>query len=203
MPAIVIFMLGAIALAFAPLGAAVLFVVIFVLQAAVKRGAGAVARMAGRQLWRLKWLLLASFALMAFAAPGAPLAAGLPDFLPSREGLLLAAEQLARVALVILLFAAQPGLLSTEQRVAALYRLLALFGAGGERAALRIALSLRELETARREDHWAALREDAAATPGPERWVIDLPKLNAGDRWLMIGAVLAFLLCAGAAFWRH
>jgi hypothetical protein len=203
MSSLVVFLLGAIALAFAPLSAAAGFVVVFVIQASLKPGPAAVMRAAARQFWRLKWLLLASFVLMALPWPGEPLAPGLPDFLPSREGLLIAAEQVTRVALVVLLFAAQPGMLANEQRVAALYRLLVRFGKGGERAALRIALTLRELEAAKRADHWQALRGGAAGREEAERCVIDLPALGAGDRWLIASGFLAFLACVLAALWQR
>ncbi|CAG0978234.1 hypothetical protein BURK2_01690 [Burkholderiales bacterium] len=169
MPLLLAFLLGALAAALLPMPVAALVVLAYLAYALAKNRPEFILRRALRQWWRLKWLLAATLVFMSWPVPGHPLAEGLPDFFPSREGLRLATEQTLRVMAVILLYVALPGALPLTERLAALQGLLGRCGAWGRRFGLRLALTLHELETGNTGSHWARLRQpladDGLATP--------------------------------------
>jgi len=104
---------------------------------------------------RSRWLLLTLLIMFGWLTPGTPLP-GLPG--ASQEGLLLAAENLSRLLVAISIVALILRALPAADLVAGLRALLlplALFGVSRDRIAVRLALTLEEVEAVRREpaDH--------------------------------------------------
>ena len=98
---------------------------------------------------RSRWLLLTMLAMFGWLTPGTPLA-GIPG--ASQEGLLLAAESIARLfsalaTLALLLKALDPPKLVAGLR--SLLAPLALLGFSRDRIAVRLALTLQEVEASR------------------------------------------------------
>jgi len=201
MPVLLAFFLGAIAAAaLSPPGAA-LAVGCYLAFGLWRHPWRPVAERAGRQLWRLKWLFLATLAFIAWPVPGRALAEGWPDFLPTREGLQLGLLQSGRLAAVILLYAALPAALDLPQRTAGLCRLLQAFGSGGRRLALRLALTLHALEGMRASDCWTVLREPSEAMPRVAMSIPDPPAMDASDRGLCALALVVFVAAALLGVW--
>lgn len=102
-----------------------------------------------RLLHRSRWLLLTLFILFAWMTPGTPLA-WLPGV--SVEGLQLAADSVARLVLALVALALVLRALSPIELVTGIRALLAplsLFGLPRDRIAVRLALTLEEVEQAR------------------------------------------------------
>ena len=104
-------------------------------------------------LWRTRWLLLVLTLGYAYGLPGQALAPGLGDFSPTREGLLYGGEQALRLVALLLwldiLVLAQPA----DRLLEGLYRLLLPFarlGLDSRRAALRLGLTLKAIESMER-----------------------------------------------------
>lgn len=189
------FLLGAIAAAaLPPLGAAVAVASYlafgwwrFPLRPMAARAMG--------QIWRLKWLFLATLACVAWPVPGRPLLEGWFEFLPSREGMQFALQQTARLLAVVLLYAALPAALDLPQRAAGFSSLAGFFGSAGQRLGLRLALTLHALESLRGRDCWAVLAEPLAE-PLPSPMVVPVtPRVNA-EELCGCGAALAVFLAA-------
>lgn len=99
---------------------------------------------------RSRWLLLTLLILFGWLTPGTPLP-GVPG--ASQEGLLLAAENLGRLLLALSVVAMLLTALTPAELVAGLRSLLAplsLLGISRDRIAVRLALTLAEVEAARR-----------------------------------------------------
>lgn len=102
-----------------------------------------------RLLRRSRWLLLTLFVLFTWMTPGTPL-----PWLPgiSREGLQLAAEHALRLVLALAALALVLRVLSPVALVTGIRSLLAplvVFGLPRDRIAVRLALTLEEVERAR------------------------------------------------------
>lgn len=100
-------------------------------------------------LRRSRWLLLTMLVMFGWFTPGTPLP-GLPG--ASQEGLLLAADNIARLlialaALAMLLKALDPPKLVAGMR--SLLAPMAMLGFPRDRIAVRLALTLREVEASR------------------------------------------------------
>lgn len=100
-------------------------------------------------LLRSRWLLLTLLILFGWLTPGTPL-----QWVPgaTQEGLLLAAENAARLLIALSVVALLLHALSSAQLVAGMRSLLAplaLLGIPRDRIAVRLALTLNEVEAAR------------------------------------------------------
>lgn len=99
---------------------------------------------------RSRWLLLTLLILFGWLTPGTPMP-GMPG--ASHEGLLLAAENLARLLIALSVVAMLLTALSPVELVAGLRSLLRplnLLGVSRDRIAVRLALTLEEVEAVRR-----------------------------------------------------
>lgn len=136
---------------------------------------------------RSRWLLLTLLLMFGWLTPGTPLP-GLPGV--SQEGLLLAAENLARLLVAIAIVALILRTLTVPALVAGLRALLlplALLGISRDRIAVRLALTLEEVEIARREP--VARSEGRAAR-------LALPAAAFGLPDCVLGALAVALLCS-------
>lgn len=98
---------------------------------------------------RSRWLLLTLVILFGWLTPGTPLP-GVPG--ASQEGLLLAAENLGRLLIALAVVAMLLTALTPAELVAGLRSLLAplsLLGISRDRIAVRLALTLEEVEASR------------------------------------------------------
>jgi len=101
-------------------------------------------------LRRSRWLLMTMLILFGWLTPGTPLP-GLPG--ASQEGLLLGAESLARLLIALSAVALILKALSPAELVAGIRSLLAplvIFGIPRDRIAVRLALTLEEVEASRK-----------------------------------------------------
>jgi energy-coupling factor transporter transmembrane protein EcfT len=138
-------------------------------------------------LRRSRWLLLAMLLMFGWLTPGTPLP-GLPG--ASREGLLLAAENLERFLLALAVVALILKVLPPVQLVAGIRSLLAplaLLSISRDQIAVRLALTMQEVESSRNGDPKA--RE-------PEVRVLSLPTPSAGATDYVLGLLSAGLLLA-------
>lgn len=136
-------------------------------------------------LRRSRWLLLTLLVMFGWLTPGTPLA-NLPG--ASREGLLLAVENLARLLIALstvalLLKALTPAELVAGMRV--LLAPLALLKISRDRVAVRLALTLQQVETSHSGD---------SGEPGRSETSIVLPAFVPGMTDLVLGALAAALL---------
>ncbi len=98
---------------------------------------------------RSRWLLLTMLVMFGWLTPGTPLA-GIPG--ASQEGLLLAADSIARLLCALAILALLLKALDPPKLVAGLRTLLApfsLLGFSRDRIAVRLALTLQEVEASR------------------------------------------------------
>jgi len=138
-------------------------------------------------LRRSRWLLLSMLLMFGWLTPGTPLA-GVPG--ASQEGLWLAAEYLARLTIALAAVALILNALAPAALVAGLRSLLAplaMLNISRDRIAVRLALTLEEVEAARRGG-------DAAPGPGADR--LSLPAAAPGLADLLLGVASAALLLA-------
>lgn len=139
---------------------------------------------------RSRWLLLTLLILFGWLTPGTPLP-GLPG--ATEEGLLLAAENVGRLLVALSVVAILLTALSPVELVAGLRSLLlplTLLGISRDRIAVRLALTLEEVEAAR---HGRSEPVDMAATlalPAARFGVTDL---------LLLGCALALLVLLAPA----
>ncbi len=102
---------------------------------------------------RSRWLLLAMLMMFGWMTPGTPLP-GLPG--ATREGLLLAAENLERFLIALAVVALTLKALRPAQLVAGIRSLLApiaLIDLSRDRIAVRLALTMQEVESSRDGDN--------------------------------------------------
>lgn len=140
---------------------------------------------------RSRWLLLAMLVLFGWMTPGTPLP-GLPG--ATREGLQLAADNLERFLIALAVVALILKVLPPVRLVAGLRSLLAplaLLNLSRDRIAVRLALTMQEVESSRNGDE---VNQPAAGR------VLLLPSQtrNATD-WLLGLASVALLLFAWLA----
>lgn len=151
-----------------------------------------------RLLRRVRILLAAICLFFGGFTPGEALWIHAPDWSPSREGVVLAAEHAGRLAIVVVWVALLLQHLASERLVGGLYALLrplAGFGVPAERLAVRLLLVLRYVETAPAGAwrHWLEWPSDAADGVG-ER--IEIAREVLGWREALVA-----LLLAGAGVW--
>lgn len=119
----------------------------------------------GLLLRRSRWLLLTMLVLFGWLTPGTPLA--IPG--ASQEGLLLAGDNIARLLIALSTVALLLKALSPPELVAGMRSLLtplALLGIPRDRFAVRLALTLHEVESSRKEGHTeSACRASTLALP--------------------------------------
>jgi energy-coupling factor transport system permease protein len=99
---------------------------------------------------RSRWLLLTMLVMFGWLTPGTPLP-GMPG--ASQEGLLLAADNIARLLIALASLALLLKALDAPKLVAGMRSLLAplaLLGFPRDRIAVRLALTLREVEASRK-----------------------------------------------------
>ncbi len=154
-------------------------------------------------LWRTKWLFLVMFVAYAHALPGAPLVDALGEYSPSREGVVAATVQMARLILLLLMLEWMVLRMGTTEIISGLYPILARFerlGVEAERATVRLALTLAAIDArrargqeARRLWRWPPDPGDLPAEPlflycrpwrALDRWALALAGLTWGVIWL-------------------
>lgn len=136
---------------------------------------------------RSRWLLLTMLVMFGWLTPGTPLP-GIPG--ASEEGLLLAAENLSRLLVAISIVALILKVLPATRLVAGIRTLLAplaLTGISRDRIAVRLALTLEEVEAARREP---------AGQSGSVAARFSLPATAFGATDFFLGVLAVFLLLA-------
>lgn len=136
-----------------------------------------------RILRRSRWLLVTMFVLFGWMTPGTPLD-GLPG--ATSEGLLLAAENVARITVAIAVVALILGALPLPSLVYGLRTLLAPFARCGDfrdRLAVRLMLTLQEVEATR-----------TAGTPGTSEPARRIPLTASAFGW---ADYLVLALCGG------
>lgn len=138
-------------------------------------------------LSRSRWLLLTMLAMFGWLTPGTPLP-NVPG--ATQEGLLLAAENLARLLIALSAVALILKTLTPAELVAGLRSLLAplvLLGIPRDRIAVRLALTLSEVE---------ASRNAGAGAPEQVATSLSLPASALGATDLVLGAFAALLVIA-------
>lgn len=139
-------------------------------------------------LRRSRWLLITMLLLFGWMTPGTPVP-GVP--FATQEGLMLAAESIARLLIAIATIAYLLSALTPPALVSGLRSLLAPFRLPGgfrDRLAVRMMLTLEEVETVRQREN------DLAAHPA----VLSLPLANRGpaDILAAIGSAVLLVLAA-------
>lgn len=138
-------------------------------------------------LRRSRWLLLTMLVMFGWLTPGTPLAV-VPG--ATREGLLLAADAIARLLVALATLALLLRSLDPPQLVAGMRAMLApieLLGFSRDRIAVRLALTLQEVEAARNGGDGE--RESGASC-------LVLPCHVPGTADLLLGVVSAALVLA-------
>jgi len=136
-------------------------------------------------LRRSRWLLLTMLLMFGWLTPGTPLA-GIPG--ASQEGLLLAAENLARLMIALSTVALLLNVLSPPQLVAGMRSLLAplaWLSIPRDRIAVRLALTLNEVESPHAGDSGDSERMATS---------LALPASVPGAADLALGALAAALV---------
>jgi hypothetical protein len=164
----------------APLGALVL----------ISAGlSGAVVRQHWRRLLvRTRWLLLVLAVTFLWLTPGERLYPGIPL---TWEGLLSAGEHLLRLLAVLFAVAWLLGRQSLLQIVSGLYGIARAFGAGAERAVVRLALVLQYVERGDAAD-WRRLLQEHDAS-GESTLMIHYRSARPRDWWLGFGGLAVTL----------
>lgn len=143
----------------------------------------------GLLLRRSRWLLLTLLILFGWLTPGTPMP-GIPG--ATEEGLLLAAENLGRLLIALSVVAVLLTALSPVELVAGLRSLLlplTLLGIPRDRIAVRLALTLEEVEAA---------RHGRSAEPPdiPPTLVLPAARFGVTDLLLLAGALALLVLVA-------
>ncbi len=136
-------------------------------------------------LRRSRWLLLTMLVMFGWLTPGTPLA-NIPG--ASQEGLLLAVENLARLVIALLVVALLLKALTPPELVAGMRALLAplaLLKISRDRIAVRLALTLNEVESS---------RSGGSGEPGHSETSIALPASIPGVTDYVVGALAAALV---------
>lgn len=158
-------------------------------------GAGALYRAGAkclRLLKRIRYLLVAIIVLFAFFTPGQALFIDFPRLSPSLEGIRLALEQAGRILTVVFCVAVLMQHLSTNRLIGGIYALLrpfATLGVPTERIAVRIMLTLRNVDADIPHDWRRWLMAVDADLPGVVN--ITRERFSAIDR--LVVATLAIL----------
>ena len=134
---------------------------------------------------RSRWLLLTMLVMFGWLTPGTPLP-GIPG--ASQEGLLLAADNIARLLIALATLALLLKALNPPELVAGLRSLLAplaLPGFSRDRIAVRLALTLHEVE---------ASRNGESNEPARVAGTLVLPSFVAGATDFFLGGLSSALL---------
>ncbi len=134
---------------------------------------------------RSRWLLLTMLVMFGWLTPGTPLP-GIPG--ASQEGLLLAADNIARLLIALATLALLLKALNPPELVAGLRSLLALLALPGfsrDRIAVRLALTLHEVE---------ASRNGESNEPARVAGTLVLPSFVAGATDFFLGGLSSALL---------
>lgn len=155
-------------------------------------------RRTARLVKRARWLLVALFAVFAWATPGRLMWPEADWASPTAEGLALAIDHAARVLGLLMLVALLLEFTSREKLLAGVYSLLkplALCGLDRTRAALRLGLVLQYAEQKLPRGQWRAWLRGAHDdnTAGPVRLIVR--PLRVTD---LAVAATAAILCAWA-----
>lgn len=156
-----------------------------------------------RLLWRARWLWLALLALYAWTVPGILLWPS--DYSPSREGLEAGLVRVARLVLMLAVLARLLAEFTPVQLAGGLYLLAKPFAALGlDRRALavRLALTLEQLEQPDRNRNWLAeLNVPAAKSAGPEEMRMAIAQAGLKDVLVLFAAIalLGLVLARTAA----
>lgn len=144
-----------------------------------------------RLLWKLKWLLLTLLLLFAFTLPGVYVWQG--NFSPTYEGLQMGGLRIARLTLLVMALARLLVEFPPHQIASGLYVLTGPFeGFGFDRRglAVRLALTLEQMETRAPNKRWLAeLRSASRADDGPEQIRVVVPAVNPYDVGLLLMAL--------------
>lgn len=138
-------------------------------------------------LRRSRWLFLTMLLMFGWLTPGTPLP-NVPG--ATQEGLLLAAENLARLLIALSAVGLILKTLAPAELVAGLRSLLApfvLLGIPRDRIAVRLALTLSEVESS---------RNAGAGVPGQIATTLSLPASALGATDLVLGIFAALLVVA-------
>ncbi len=136
-------------------------------------------------LRRTRWLLLTMLVMFGWFTPGTPLS-GIPG--ASQEGLLLAADNIARLLIALAALAMLLKSLTPAELVAGMRSLLApiaFLGIPRDRIAVRLALTLREVEASR---HGVSNEPSIVATS------LALPAFVTGATDFLLGGLSAALV---------
>ena len=134
---------------------------------------------------RSRWLLLTMLVMFGWLTPGTPLP-GIPG--ASQEGLLLAAENLARLIIALSTVALILRVLAPPELVAGIRSLLAplaLLGISRDRIAVRLALTLNEVESS---------RSGQSGDSGGVAATLTLPAAAPGAADIVLGGLAGALL---------
>ena len=151
----------------------------------------AAVRRAGQLVWRTRWVLLSVFLFFSWGVAGD--AAWDSRFAPTFDGLILAATQLGRLLLVLVLLAAFLESMSLADLLAATHDLLKPFRRAGldpDRGVIRLMLTLRCVEELPRPRDWKALLETPVQTE-TESLEIDVHSFSCLDSVLSLLVVAA------------
>jgi len=156
-----------------------------------------------RLLWRARWLWLALLALYAWTVPGVLLWPS--DYSPTREGLEAGLIRMLRLVLMLAVLARLLAEFTPVQLAGGLYLLAKPFAALGlDRRALavRLALTLEQIERPERNRNWLAeLKAPAAKSAGSEEMRMVVTQAGWKDLLVLIAAIalLGLVLARAAA----
>ena len=140
-------------------------------------------------LRRSRWLLLTMLVMFGWLTPGTPLAV-VPG--ATREGLLLAADAIARLLVALATLALLLRSLDPPQLVAGMRAMLApieLLGFSRDRIAVRLALTLQEVEASRDGEGREPANRNSLVLPSPAPGATDF-FLAAVSTGLIVAALL-------------
>lgn len=157
-------------------------------------GRGVAARW-WRLLRRTRWLILSLLLVLAFNVAGTPLwGDGWPS--PTQEGVLEAATQIGRLALVLAAVAALLETTPMPTLMAGCHGLLWPFqrlGINSDRAVARLMLTLHYAEALPAPRHWRDLLVPVSGDDGPSRVVLERAPIRVQD-WLALAVAVGGLV---------
>jgi len=147
-------------------------------------------------LKRIRWILFSMFLIYAYTGQGTVLWEQLGVFSPLFEGLITGFEQLLRLISIIAGLSILLTMLSGSQLISGIYSLsrpLAVLGVSRDRFAVRIALTLRYVESSRKinENNWVERIEDLLQPTLEEPGLIELSSVRLSRyEWILLAVVL-------------
>jgi len=150
-----------------------------------------------RLLWRTRWLLLVLTLGYAYGLPGQALLPGLGDFSPTLEGLMHGSEQALRLLVLLLWLDILVLAQSPDRLLGGLYQMLlpfARFGLDCRRAALRLGLTLKAIESMERgRGNLSCMLDPDGAPALPTRFQIQSRPLAPVDVLAPLAMLLAMV----------